>query len=458
MGYDPRELNGITKKICHFIKTTQYEDIPPAVIERAKMIAMHTVGVSLCSAELPLVKDAIEIAKEMSAGGEGVATAWADGKKISWEAASFIAGAMGDTLDWEDCSVTGHPSAGIITTAIIAGEVLKKSGKDVLTAIVLGYEIYQRIALSGGMNIAGYNLYGNLVVLMKLLDLSEEQMNKAFGVGAACATIPGNVHECTMSDSLDYLYGLKNETAITIIKGVMAGVDGMMDIFDCPSSYLDHTRAPNPSWFTKELGETWQLINMILVKNAPCNMYVQTYAYLASQHIKKHGFNPDDVEEIILSPSVEIRHWANDVGYKSLTQAQFSIPYVTACCMYNPEPGAKWYQVETMTDPKIVALMNKVKAEYFVDTVKLKSLKGLMEGKHPEKFMTVRMKDGTEYVESAFTHPGHPSYMHTRETFQDNFRMETKYVLAPEKIEKAIEFFTYMDRYDDVSALAEYLY
>ena len=111
-----------------------------------------------------------------------------------------------------------------------------------------------------------------------------------------------------------------------------------------------------------------------------------------------------------------------------------------------------------MTDPKIVALMNKVKAEYFVDTVKLKSLKGLMEGKHPEKFMTVRMKDGTEYVESAFTHPGHPSYMHTRETFQDNFRMETKYVLAPEKIEKAIEFFTYMDRYDDVSALAEYLY
>ena len=71
----------LTKQMCQFIKTLTYEDIPPAVIERAKMMIMQTVGVSICSAELQLVKDAIEISKEMSPGSEGVATLWADGAR-----------------------------------------------------------------------------------------------------------------------------------------------------------------------------------------------------------------------------------------------------------------------------------------------------------------------------------------------------------------------------------------
>ena len=109
----------LTRQMCHFIKELKYEDIPPAVIERAKMMIMQTVGVSICSSELKLVKDAIEISKEMSPGSEGTATLWADGAKVSWEAAMFTAGTMGDTLDWEDCSVTGHPSCGVIPAAII---------------------------------------------------------------------------------------------------------------------------------------------------------------------------------------------------------------------------------------------------------------------------------------------------------------------------------------------------
>ena len=103
-----------TKQLCHFIKTLKYEDIPPMVIEQAKMMVMQTVGVSLCSAELKQIKDVIAISKEMSPGSEGKATLWADGAKVSWEAAALTAGTMGDALDWEDCSVTGHPSAGVI--------------------------------------------------------------------------------------------------------------------------------------------------------------------------------------------------------------------------------------------------------------------------------------------------------------------------------------------------------
>ena len=103
MGFNVHEITtDRTKQLCHFIKTLKYEDIPPAVIEQAKMMVMQTCGVSLCSAQLKQVRDAMEISKEMSPGEQGCATLWADGRKVSWEAAAFTAGTMGDALDWED--------------------------------------------------------------------------------------------------------------------------------------------------------------------------------------------------------------------------------------------------------------------------------------------------------------------------------------------------------------------
>ena len=77
MGFNVHGITtDMTKQLCHFIKTLQYDDIPPAVIERAKMMVMQTCGVSLCSAELKQVKDAIAISKEMSPGSNGKATLW----------------------------------------------------------------------------------------------------------------------------------------------------------------------------------------------------------------------------------------------------------------------------------------------------------------------------------------------------------------------------------------------
>ena len=447
-----------TKQLCHFIKTLKYEDIPPMVIEQAKMMVMQTVGVSLCSAELKQIKDVIAISKEMSPGSEGKATLWADGAKVSWEAAALTAGTMGDALDWEDCSVTGHPSAGVIPTAVIATEVLHKSGKEMLTAIVAGYEVYQRVALAGRSNIVSYNIFGNLTVLMKLLDLSEEQMNQAFGIGTACAIIPANVHELTMSDSLNYLYGFRAESTISMIKTALYGTENMEDAFDDPTAYLAHCGYQEPEWLTKELGEHWMMMDMLLVKHWPANVFVQTYAELAARLVTKYKFNPDDVAEIIIRPSVAFRHWYSETGYESITQAQFSIPYAAACAMYHPEHGAVWYQPETMKDQKIIDLMMKVKADGFVKMTGMKFIKNLIDGKHPEKFMLVRMKDGTEYVESTFTHPGHPHYMLTRDQFKDRFRLETRNVLASEQAEKAIDCICHLDEYEDASVLPQFLY
>lgn len=463
MGFNKHGVSGdITKQLSRYIAEIRYEDIPPLVIERAKLLLLHTVGVSLAALDLQQGKDALAVAKEFSAGGGGTATLWGDGAKVSHEAAALLGGSLGDMLDWEDCSWTGHPSAGVIPAAVTAAEVYHRSGKELLTAIVAGYEVYQRIGVAAGGNINGINIFAALVPTVKLMGLNARQINQALGLAAACSAIPVNVHESTMSDALNYLYGFKTEGAVAIARTAQLGIDNMEDAFDDSTAYLDHLRDPAPELFTKDLGTDYLLMD-IMVKHWPANMYVQTYAELAVKLRRKYELDPDLIESITLRPAVEFRYYKSETGYESLTQAQFSIPYVVAAAFYHPEAGSVWYWPETMKDPRIVSLMNRVEADGFCDESGRRPLRGfphlkqLIKGFHPEKTMTVRLKNGREYSESLFTQPGHPSRMFTREEFQQDFRRETVAVLSEDETETIIRLAAKAEDLPDAAVLAESL-
>ena len=473
MGFQTHEMTtDYTKQLCKYIKETTFEDIPPMVIERAKMFVLHTIGVALCAIDLPQGRDVVDMAKRMSGGGEGEATLWGDGAKVSMEAAGLAAGALGDMLDWEDCSWTGHPSCGVIPAAVIGAEAMKRSGKELLTAVVLGYEVYQRVALAAHTNLPGYNIFAALVPFMRLFDLTEEEMNQCLGLGTACGIIPANVHERTMSDSLNYQYGYRVDNAVTMARCAKLGYTGMKDAFDDPAAYIGHMESithpgrNDETWLTRDLGEEFLMMDALLVKHWPSNIFVQTYVEVVHKLQEMYDIDPDEIEEILVSPAIRLRMWYTQEGYRSLTQAQFSLPYGIACAFYHPEPGSVWYQEETMKDPRVIALMNKVKADGYLDVkAGVKPTEGLgavirkmISGYHPEKFITVRMKDGREYKEGLFQHPGHPSYMLTREGFADRFRTETRHVLAPEKAEQIIQTVFHLDACEDVSQLTKYLY
>ena len=78
-------------------------------------------------------------------GPGGPATVWGMDEKMAAVNAALVLGTISDALDWEDCSWTGHPAAGVIPCAWLAAEEKHKSGKELITAIVAGYEVYQRI-------------------------------------------------------------------------------------------------------------------------------------------------------------------------------------------------------------------------------------------------------------------------------------------------------------------------
>ena len=181
MSYNRYEVTtDYTKQLAHYIAATRYEDILPAVIERAKMLVLHTLGVSLCAVDLPQSQDTLAIARELSAGGgKGVATLWGDGAKVSAEAAGLAGGALADMLDWEDCAWAGHPSAAVIPAAVIGAEAFGKSGKDLLTAVVVSYEVYHRVGMAAKSNINGVNIFAGIAAIAKLMELIDSHFGEA---------------------------------------------------------------------------------------------------------------------------------------------------------------------------------------------------------------------------------------------------------------------------------------
>lgn len=456
-----------TRTLAEFIADLKYEDIPAEVRERAKLIAIQTIGVGLAAGGTPIGDRAVSIAKSCGYG-EPAATLWTDGSKVSMTAAAFAAGTLADALDWEDCSWVGHPSAGIIPVAVIVAEATKKSGKDLITAIVAAYETSQRISMvvqpdldwdfMNGWGLTSWQIFPALVPAAKLLDLSPEQINQAFGFGCLCCPIPSNLHHITMSDAYHFEHGFRAKDGVLCALAAKAGVDNYMDCFDDTYSW-DYHMCPNPKheWYTKDLGNFW-LTCETLLKHWPANMWIQTSLELADILRKKHNIKAQNIEEIILDPPTKYRMFYDSKGYTSLVQAQFSIPFMLATYFLNPDqPGKSWFERSLLTNPELLELAGRVHGGSSKPDEPGGCFDMFRKGDYPVKTLTIRTKDGKTYSHSMARHPGHPRNMMTLEQIIDRFYIQASATLNDEKLERAATLLADLENCPDISLLGEFL-
>ena len=122
MSYFKNNGTNYTQVLAEYAANLTYDKIPAEVIERAKLMTLHTLGVSLAAKMDELAQNAVKIGSELNNGVGGSATVWTTGEKLSPANAVFVNGTISDILDWEDCSWTGHPSASAVPVSIAVAE------------------------------------------------------------------------------------------------------------------------------------------------------------------------------------------------------------------------------------------------------------------------------------------------------------------------------------------------
>src|SRR5690348_5081414 len=134
---------------CHFANltvSTRYSDLSAEAVDAAKKTVLDTLGVSLAASGLEASVGSV-LAYGMEAGGRSEASVIASQMKLPAASAAFVNGAMSHCLDYDDYTYWGHHAASsIIPVAFaLAERVGGISGKEMITAIAVGQDIFGRL-------------------------------------------------------------------------------------------------------------------------------------------------------------------------------------------------------------------------------------------------------------------------------------------------------------------------
>ena len=138
----------LTECLADFFLTSKLEDIPPAVLKKARELTADTIGVGLNGSIHPEGSPIYEIVLE--SGGTEESVVWGHHEKVPAHAAALVNGTFTHCIELDDTHRMTYLHAGafVIPTAVAVGEKVAVSGKEFLYSIVAGYETAIRIALS----------------------------------------------------------------------------------------------------------------------------------------------------------------------------------------------------------------------------------------------------------------------------------------------------------------------
>jgi hypothetical protein len=187
----------LSRQFARWVFALRYEDLPPAVVDRAKGVTLQALSSALLGSQLPAGQEAVGLMLEEESGARGGATIMVNGAKVTKGGAAFansemmLAGGKYDTF-----RMLTHPGTSIVPSALVAAEVQGASGKEFITGLAAGYEVMERMAadfiptvMARGFH-AGpvFGIFGAAVAAAKIMHFTENQITDTIGL---CVNLAG---------------------------------------------------------------------------------------------------------------------------------------------------------------------------------------------------------------------------------------------------------------------------
>jgi 2-methylcitrate dehydratase PrpD len=183
----------LTDKIADYIVSARFEDLPPAVVHKAKEQLIFFFGRAFETLQVEEGREAIAAARQAARVDDGASVI---GTRLRLPAsdAAFVNATLYGGSSGDDVLANADIHAGVVTVppALALGEIKRVHGRELLLSLVLGYEVLGKLGKVGlgwrapfprrSTNIFGG--YGPLVVGGRLLKLDRERMGHALGYAA----------------------------------------------------------------------------------------------------------------------------------------------------------------------------------------------------------------------------------------------------------------------------------
>jgi len=443
--------------LCRFVLGTEYDDLPDDVVDFAKKHILDTLGVTIAGSTQDGIPAIVDLVKEQGGKEESLLPFY--GGKVPASMAALALGPMARALDMGDVHPEGVHTAEYVLPGILctAGLKDKVSGKELITAFVVGEEVLIRIGgavlatfgPASGLAEGGHYIFGVVAGVAKLLGLSMEELQNAMGI-ARCMTQP---HGLEMYESATLMvrthHGFVCQDAINACLLAKRGITGPFDIMLGPKGYLNQFGrfGTRPERLTEGLGVEWSLPGTMLKPYAACKC-AHTSIGATIDVVQGHNIKPEDIAEMHYDiPPVSMRLVGEppEVKWNPVTvpECQFSLPYTVAVSVLEKRVFIDAYTEEARARKDIRDLITKVTVT-----------------EDPELFgLTIRLaltlKDGTKYEKECAYVKGQTENPFTLSELIEKFRWMipySAYKLSDAVVDSLIERVLNLEKVDDVVA------
>lgn len=390
--------------LADFVTTA---DPPAAARAVAARALLDTVGVTLAGAAEPsarIVRGVIE------QDGTGPCRVLGTPLRVSAASAALANGTAAHALDYDDmCFVSlAHPSAPLVGAALAAAEVANASGRALLDAYVVGFELEGR--LGRAMNPRHYQRgwhctstigsIGAAAAASRLLRLDAIAGSHALAIAASEAS---GLKENFGTLVKPLHAGLAARNGVVAALMARAGMTASGAAIDGPQGFLAAMDSEQPSLdaFAADLGTRWEIVDTgITVKLYPSCAGTHPMLDALLDLKRRVRFKAEDVEAIGIGVDPIVPTILLYDRPSSGLEGKFSMPFCAAAAVVHGRVGIDTFEV-SMRDPAIVAMQARV-------TMRVDPTLDAAAPPLTQVRVTVQLRDGRVLTASANGARGYP--------------------------------------------------
>lgn len=446
-----------TSTVAAFVAESRWEDFPPAAVEAARRAILDCLGVMLAGSAEPAARIVRRVAE--GEGGGPLCTLVGTGLRSGALWAALYNGTAAHALDFDDTNfaMLGHPSAPVLSAALAAGELATASGRDVVHAFLLGFEVETTLAevvnpdhyAHGWHATCTLGTLGAAAAAARLLELDTDQTATAVAVACSQAsglkenfgtmTKPFHAGHAARSGVLAALLAREGWTASD---RALEGPQGFVNVLGAGARRLEALRT---------LGAPWKILTTgVAVKPYPSCACTHSIIDSALELRHRHGVTAEAVDEIVVGVNERVPGILIHSDPRTGLEAKFSAEFCAAAALAEPRVGIETFRDDRLLDPVMRGLMKRVRV--VVDP----EIPGDLE-RHMWTRLTLRLTDGRQLEIPPRPVPGHPSRPLSADALRDKFESCAALVLPPDRVGVVHEMVEGLDGCPDLRSLTALL-
>jgi len=440
---------GAVEQLANWVHTQQ--DIPAAAANQAKLLLLDAIGCGYAAFAEESAQTMLDTLKDL--GGLPQCTVLGTTMKTNAPNAILVNGSLIRILDLNDYvntksgQIGGHPSDNI-PVALAAAELSGASGRDIIAAIVIGYEIYGRLKELmdrdgdwDGVTVSGFVAPA---IAGRLMGLDVGQLGQALALSGARAITPVAVRQGEISGAKNVANALVAQNGMQATIMAKHGMTGPLDLFENPNGIKSVFPGANLiAALTAPLANDSYIMSCHM-KAYPCLATGQGIVAAGLGIHKQINGNVDQLKQITvaIADTPSLRRQKDDPGRvdpQSREAADHSFNFLAAVSIMDGKFSLAQYNNERWHDPKVRAVMARL------NVVADASLNGRSPGAFP-CMIRATANDGRTYISEVLDPPGFSRRGIDPKAVTDKFHAITEDRLGPNSRARIIDAAMGLDR------------